>query len=945
MLTTAHYKIRLRTLWASRFLASVLIFGLFASTNVVFSQVRAQKEFSDVNTEHKNFQAIEFLQEREVIEGYQDGTFQPEKTINRAEQLKILLEGQGISPDSGIFLNCFPDVKDEWFAKYVCYAKEAGWVEGYSDGYFYPSRAVNKVESLKMLIETQGVGENDLQTAIDEPLYEDIDETAWYAKYVHFAKQKGLLEETGSAFHPAEGMERANIAENLYRFIKVREEKIDSFPGVQYETFPPKPIITPKNVPKDDRNAEGQSVEHFLKAGSLKRPLRSDSLERQLVIRPNPATPQITTLPKGAFAEVFTFDLTALEKNVIITSLSFYRSGEGSDDDFSVLYLFRDSHRASFGSTRNPTNHMVRFDNLFIPLAPGETTTLRLKASISALAKTGNASNFMFGGSDMITTQDKTNLILPRGAINGPVYTIGSDTVGSLNITAHGTISNVYAGSNHAKIAEFQLSPSFENVFVHQIALHIGGTIDPLRGLSNFRLYAGNDFSGTPIAHAALVSKPYGLVRFSIPFGLRIEQGSNPFFTVFADIHRMAKTGDSINVYLADENDLYATGQTYGFGVNVNADGYNNDNNGSHSVVIQGEGDFPRGPQNPDSQVNISFEGPSASNVPIGVQNVRFFDFSINPEKNIEVKELTFTINISVSGYEAGLLNSDSKGSFLSPNFSNIRIVEFYPGANGGISTIMGPQELNPAGSDTAQSLTFKNGFKVDSGEIRHFSFVMDIADNSIFSFIDPPGYVTVTLQALSKTAIVNRENGTYITDIHPSTRITGNPLTLTTNNASALIKEYGDTDDDAGYGATKVPLLDLQISANSDVTVKKLYFTLSSLGKSGGLINEAKKTTNFSNIRLVDVETWENILLGPIELVMNGDDKLQNFALSGSWFLKKGSVKRVLLIVDVAYDESLVGEQIQARLFQGNIVENGYDIVPQTLEGSNLTIIKRLTP
>lgn len=940
----------MNTRHTSRFLASILILGLFSSTNVVFAQTHQKKQFLDVNTQHQNFQAVQFLEERSVIEGYQDGTFQPEKPINRAEQLKILLEGQGISPDSDIFLNCFPDVKNEWFAKYVCYAKEAGWVEGYPDGHFYPAQTVNKVESLKMLIETQGVNENELEKKIDETLYEDIDETAWYAKYVRFAKTKGLLEETGTTFSPAGAMERAGIAENLYRFIKIREEKIDSFPGVQYERLPSKPFISPKNF-GDKKSKSLDDSELFIHSSDtevtsiepLETSFHSDSLERQLVIRPNPASPQVTTLPKGAFAEVFAFDLTALQKNVVITSVSFYRAGEGSDDDFSAFDLFRGNRRVSFASTLNTTNHIVRFDKLFIPLAVGETTSLSLKASISLLAKTGNASNFIFGGSDMITTQDYTNLILPRGAINGQVYTIAADTVSDLNIAPHGIIPNVHAGANNAKIAEFQLSPSSENVSVHQIALHIGGTVDPLRELSNFRLYSGNDPSGMMLlAHAPLVFRPYDLVYFSIPFGLNIHQGNSPIFTVFADVNRMVDTGKSIHVYLAEESDLYATAQTYGYGVNVNSDGYNNDNNASHSVVIRGGGDFPPGPRNQDSQVNISFDGPLSSNVPIGAKNVRFFDFSISPNKDIEVKELTFTIDISVSGYEAGLLNYDSKGTFLSPNFSNLRVVEFFPGANGGIATIMYPLELDPAGSDTIQSVTFRNSSKVDSRETRHFSFIMDIADNPIFSYGDPSSYVTVTLEALGKTAIVNREDGTYVTDIHPSTKITGNPLTLTTNNALALIKEYGDTDDDAGYGATKVPLLDLQISANTDVTIKKLYITLSSLGSSGGLLNESKKTANFKNIRLVDVETWENILMGPIELSLNGDDKIQNFALSGSWFLKKGSVKRVLLIVDVAYDESLVGEQIQAALFQGNVSEDGHDIVPKALEGSIITIIKR---
>lgn len=105
--------------------------------------------FSDVGTSTKYSAAIKALQEKGAIEGYSDGTFKPLDGINRAEFLKILLEARGeiSSNDRG----CFPDVQDQWFAKYVCVAKKEGIVGGYPDGYFRPERAINFVEASKML--------------------------------------------------------------------------------------------------------------------------------------------------------------------------------------------------------------------------------------------------------------------------------------------------------------------------------------------------------------------------------------------------------------------------------------------------------------------------------------------------------------------------------------------------------------------------------------------------------------------------------------------------------------------------------------------------------------------------------------------------------------------------------------------------------------------------
>ena len=114
---------------------------------------RAQA-LSDIQN-HPNQTAIEYLFEKDVISGYPDGSFQPNTGLNRAELLKILVGGKGIKPSDG-FRDCFPDVQNQWFARFVCYAKEQNWVQGYKDGTFEPSSLVNKAEAIKMLVESQG---------------------------------------------------------------------------------------------------------------------------------------------------------------------------------------------------------------------------------------------------------------------------------------------------------------------------------------------------------------------------------------------------------------------------------------------------------------------------------------------------------------------------------------------------------------------------------------------------------------------------------------------------------------------------------------------------------------------------------------------------------------------------------------------------------------------
>ena len=58
-----------------------------------------------------------------------------------------------VTPDPNVYNNCFEDVTTEWYAKYVCYAKEEGLVEGYSGNYFKPGDNIMRAEAVKIVSE------------------------------------------------------------------------------------------------------------------------------------------------------------------------------------------------------------------------------------------------------------------------------------------------------------------------------------------------------------------------------------------------------------------------------------------------------------------------------------------------------------------------------------------------------------------------------------------------------------------------------------------------------------------------------------------------------------------------------------------------------------------------------------------------------------------------
>ncbi len=198
------------------------------SAFVFGSAVASAGTFTDVSDYHDNFLAIEYLADTGTLVGYGDGIFAPDGDINRAELMKVLVLGQGIEPDASEYSNCYPDVADEWFAPFVCYATEQGWVDGYPDGTFKPGDNVKKVEAVKMLVNARGL-DGELPESVDEDLFGDTDNDAWYAPYLHVAKMMNLLEETGGNFDPSDKMNRGGVAEQIFRTLVVEDMELDEF--------------------------------------------------------------------------------------------------------------------------------------------------------------------------------------------------------------------------------------------------------------------------------------------------------------------------------------------------------------------------------------------------------------------------------------------------------------------------------------------------------------------------------------------------------------------------------------------------------------------------------------------------------------------------------------------------------------------------------------------
>jgi hypothetical protein len=178
--------------------------------------------FTDLPREHVNYVAINYLVSEGIVKGYADGTFKPDNPINRAEALKILLTGNKITVPESVATVSFSDIKPaDWFAVYVETAKEKGIVSGNPDGTFTPGRNVTAAEYLKMLLNLNGFKP---ENWTGKQLFNDVPVGAWFAPYLNYAGQAGLLTaDAQNNLYPAKELTRGEVAEIYYLLTVIRK--------------------------------------------------------------------------------------------------------------------------------------------------------------------------------------------------------------------------------------------------------------------------------------------------------------------------------------------------------------------------------------------------------------------------------------------------------------------------------------------------------------------------------------------------------------------------------------------------------------------------------------------------------------------------------------------------------------------------------------------------
>ena len=140
----------------------------FWSTDSGFSDVKSSDWFNN---------AVATMVNAGIITGYNDGTFRPNDPISRAEFATIAAR---FLSDPYSLQDQFYDTEGHWAEVYINRAAEVGWINGYNDGSFRPNKAITRAEAVTLVNNVLGREPHADYMLDDMITWPDNPKSAWY---------------------------------------------------------------------------------------------------------------------------------------------------------------------------------------------------------------------------------------------------------------------------------------------------------------------------------------------------------------------------------------------------------------------------------------------------------------------------------------------------------------------------------------------------------------------------------------------------------------------------------------------------------------------------------------------------------------------------------------------------------------------------------------------
>lgn len=175
-------------------------------------------------------EAVEALREKEIMNGVGNGKFGPDETFTRAQLATVLYRMAGSPAVTGE--DSFTDTQSgTWYSDAVLWASQNKVVNGMGNGLFGTDEAATQEQLTVMLWRDAG------SYRLDREKYasaEGVENQAsdWAFDAVVWAKAEALIADL-DAYAPTKAASRAQVADMVYRYMKLREQfaSVDAVSG------------------------------------------------------------------------------------------------------------------------------------------------------------------------------------------------------------------------------------------------------------------------------------------------------------------------------------------------------------------------------------------------------------------------------------------------------------------------------------------------------------------------------------------------------------------------------------------------------------------------------------------------------------------------------------------------------------------------------------------
>ncbi len=188
---------------------------------------RLQKGFTDIDG-HWGDVDIRNLVSRGMLKGYPDGSFKPDRAVNRVEFTAMVT--RLIGADSATVELPYKDAEDipRWARGAVALAHSRDLAMGYEDNTFRPNDHITREEAAVLLVRIYDTINGAQEGLSPPPLYDDQGSiSTWALEDVRKARALGLLSgKPGNMFKPKDYITRAETAAALNHLLyKITQEK------------------------------------------------------------------------------------------------------------------------------------------------------------------------------------------------------------------------------------------------------------------------------------------------------------------------------------------------------------------------------------------------------------------------------------------------------------------------------------------------------------------------------------------------------------------------------------------------------------------------------------------------------------------------------------------------------------------------------------------------